>query len=135
MATSKYSNSTITVDNQRPAGPRLRAATQTGQTLTHDHAEAVRIAEILKALAHPIRLRIIAVLCLCEREYVNRIAEQLDVKQAIVSQQLGILRNRGLVETCRDNGFAYYRLAEPRIKEMVRCMEGCSITDPARAPR
>lgn len=92
----------------------------------YDNAErAVLLAEIVKAMAHPIRLQIIAILC--ERnEKVGRLAECLQVSQAIISQQLRILRMSGLVEATRENGFAWYQLAEPQLKKMIQCMEKCS---------
>lgn len=81
-------------------------------------------AEVLKAVAHPLRLRIVAVLC--ERtEHVNGLAGRLQAPQSIVSQQLRILRMRGLVSSTRENGLAVYRLAEPNLKKVVNCMEGC----------
>jgi DNA-binding transcriptional ArsR family regulator len=89
-------------------------------------ARARHLAEILKALAHPLRLRIVAILCKGD-QHVNGLAGVLGVKQAIVSQQLRILRMRGLVGVSRRDGYAYYRLAEPRLMDLVRCMEGCTV--------
>lgn len=94
--------------------------------LANDPARATHIAEILKALAHPIRIRIVAILCRGP-EHVNVLADQLGAKQAIISQQLRILRMGGLVEVARHSGRAFYSLAEPRLKELIQCMEGCSI--------
>jgi ArsR family transcriptional regulator len=87
-----------------------------------DRAE--RVAEVLKAVAHPLRLRIVALLCRGER-HVNGLVDELAAPQAIVSQQLRILRSRGLVEATRENGFARYRLAEPALRGLVGCMERC----------
>jgi ArsR family transcriptional regulator len=87
-----------------------------------DRAE--RVAEVLKAVAHPLRLRIVALLCRGER-HVNGLADELATPQPIVSQQLRILRARGLVEATRENGFARYRIAEPALRGLVGCMEKC----------
>ena len=83
-----------------------------------------RVVQILKAIAHPLRLRIVAILC-NEDQHVSGLSSELDVNQAIISQQLRILRMSGLVETSRRDGFAVYRLAEPRIKTLIRCVENC----------
>jgi DNA-binding transcriptional ArsR family regulator len=92
-----------------------------------DNAErAGEVAEILKAVAHPLRLRIIALLCKSEAE-VNALAEQLGAPQAIVSQQLRILRMHRLVRASRANGRATYQLLESRLRDLVNCMEHCSI--------
>jgi len=86
---------------------------------------AEHCAEVLKALAHPLRLQIVAILCEGE-QHVNGLAEMLEVKQSIVSQQLRILRMRSLVGVTRCNGFALYRIAEPNLINMVHCIEQCS---------
>ena len=85
---------------------------------------AAYLAEVLKALAHPARLRIIAVLCGGE-ESVSGLAARLALPPAIVSQQLRILRMSRLVAAERDAGFARYRLAQPRLRQLVDCLEGC----------
>lgn len=91
-----------------------------------DPQRAAKAAEIVKALGHPLRLRLIAILCESD-EHVSAMAEQLGAKQSIVSQQLRILRIQGLVDVVRQNGHAYYRLAEPRLRQLVQCIEGCSV--------
>jgi ArsR family transcriptional regulator len=83
------------------------------------------LAEILRAVAHPLRLRIIAILC-TEDVHVTALAERLGAKQAIVSQQLRSLRMLRLVDGKRENGLVRYRLAEPHLRELVRCLSGCS---------
>jgi ArsR family transcriptional regulator len=89
-----------------------------------DSNRAERVAEVLKAVAHPLRIRIVALLCGGEH-HVNGLAGELDAPQPIVSQQLRILRARGLVTATRENGFARYRLAEPALRDLVCCMEKC----------
>jgi DNA-binding transcriptional ArsR family regulator len=88
------------------------------------------LANMLKALGHPVRLRIIAVLGEGD-ENVGALAERLGTGPAIVSQQLRILRMSGLVEASRSEGFALYRLAQPRIRDLLRCLEKCPI-DPKK---
>jgi ArsR family transcriptional regulator len=87
-------------------------------------ARAAHLAEILRALGHPTRLRIIALLC-HQEIHVNELARQLGVKQAMVSQQLRILRLSGLVEARRKNGVSRYRLAEPHLRDLLSCLARC----------
>lgn len=94
--------------------------------LVQNEHRAMRAAEMIKAMAHPIRLRIIALLC-DQPLHVSALTEHLQLKQAVVSQQLRILRMHGLVESERLDGFSYYRLANPRLKSFLNCVEGCSI--------
>ncbi|HEY6104636.1 MAG TPA: metalloregulator ArsR/SmtB family transcription factor [Anaeromyxobacteraceae bacterium] len=91
-----------------------------------DAGRAEHCANVLKAVAHPLRLRIVAALCQGEA-HVNALAERLGASQAIVSQQLRILRMHGLVEARRANGFARYRLLEPNLRSLVECMERCAV--------
>ena len=87
---------------------------------------AVHCAELLKAVAHPLRLRIVAILCQGPH-HVGALASDLEEPQAVVSQQLRILRLRGLVAFERRQGFAFYRLAEPALQDLIGCMERCSV--------
>jgi ArsR family transcriptional regulator len=93
--------------------------------LRSDPRKAERIAEILKAVAHPLRIRIVAVLCAGD-ETVGDLAERVGASQPIVSQQLRILRAQGLVGATRAGGFARYRITEPQLHHLVGCMEKCS---------
>jgi DNA-binding transcriptional ArsR family regulator len=85
---------------------------------------AGHLADILRALGHPLRLDIIA--CLSERERnVGSLAEQLKAKPAIVSQQLRILRSSRLVTVKRQGGLALYSLELPQLRRMVCCLSSC----------
>lgn len=81
-------------------------------------------AEILKAIGHPIRLQILVVLCKSQH-HVNELSECLDIPQSIISQQLRILRMKELVVATRKNGFAYYKIAKPRLRELLDCLAQC----------
>jgi ArsR family transcriptional regulator len=103
------------------------------ESLAEARPRASYLADILKALAHPARLRIVAALCEGE-ECVIGLAGRLGLPQAVVSQQLRILRMSGLVAAERNRGFARYRLARPRLRQLVACLEGCH-SETAGAPR
>jgi ArsR family transcriptional regulator len=90
----------------------------------HDTASANRAAAILKALGHPLRLRILALLDTGAHN-VSELCEELGAPQARVSQQLRILRGAELVGVVRANGHATYRLIEPNLHQMLGCVAGC----------
>lgn len=98
--------------------------------IVRDGERARRAAEVLRAVAHPVRLRIVAMLCEGEAN-VGDMVRQLGTTQAAVSQQLRILRMHGLVGAARANGFARYRLEEPALRDLTRCVGHCD----GRAPR
>ncbi|MFH1176471.1 MAG: metalloregulator ArsR/SmtB family transcription factor [Acidobacteriota bacterium] len=85
---------------------------------------AIHLAEILRALGHPIRLRLIALLCHQDLN-VSALAQRLGVNQAIISQQLRILRLSGLVAARRVAGTARYRLIEPHLRDLISCLARC----------
>jgi ArsR family transcriptional regulator len=91
-----------------------------------DLDRAEHLAEVLKAVAHPLRLRLVAALCVTPR-HVNELAKTLGASQAIVSQQLRILRMNRLVAADRANGMAVYRLVEPQLKNLLACLESCRV--------
>lgn len=99
------------------------------KSLVEERPRAAFLADILKALAHPARLRIVAALCEGEENVIG-LAERLDIPQAIVSQQLRILRMSGLVAAVRIKGYARYGLAQPRLRELIACLEGCHAESP-----
>jgi len=100
------------------------------RTLGTDRQRVDDVAGILKALGHPLRLRLVALLSEGD-EHVNALAARLEVEPAIVSQQLAILRMHGLVAATRVNGQAVYRIVDPRIHRLLRCMDSHN-TQPAR---
>jgi ArsR family transcriptional regulator len=75
-------------------------------------------AEILKVLGHPVRLKIVAGLCLQECN-VKHIWECLGLPQATVSQHLALLKNKGVIEGKRDGVEVYYSVINPLAKKIV----------------
>jgi DNA-binding transcriptional ArsR family regulator len=76
------------------------------------------LTRIYKALAHPVRLQLLHMLahqegCVCH--LVNWVRRP----QPYVSQQLGILREVGLVVDRRDGQTIYYRVVSPVVKSLL----------------
>ena len=79
--------------------------------------------EELKALAHPLRFRILEVLRDGERN-VGQIEEASGIGQPALSQQLGVLRKAGLVETRKDAKLVYYSLGSDALGELAALVGG-----------
>jgi DNA-binding transcriptional ArsR family regulator len=94
-------------------------------SISHDPDRAEQVAGILKALGHPLRIRIVSLLVSDGTCHVGGLAEQLDAPQSIISQHLRILRMQRLVAAERRDGFAWYDLAEPQLVQLLACLEGC----------
>jgi len=79
--------------------------------------------EELKALAHPLRFRILEVLRDGERN-VGEIENASGIGQPALSQQLGVLRKAGLVETRKDAKLVYYSLGSVSLGELAASVGG-----------
>ena len=78
-------------------------------------------AELLKALAHPVRLCIVH--GLMENQCnVNKMTACLEMPQSTVSQQLGILRNKGIIKGRRQGTEICYEVVNARVKQIVSLM-------------
>jgi len=81
----------------------------------------VRVARTLKAVAHPERLRILHLLEGGERS-VGAIVEALGAKPAVTSQQLGLMRDRGVLAARREGNHVYYRIANRHVVNVIHCI-------------
>src|SRR4030067_113199 len=71
-------------------------------------------AEICKTLSNPIRLEILTKLR-DGKKSVNELAALTGIRQATVSQNLAVLRQRGVVTTRREGINVYYDVANPKV--------------------
>ncbi|GAA3113919.1 sulfite-sensing transcriptional repressor BigR [Rhizobium viscosum] len=82
---------------------------------------AGEVAILLKVLAHPVRLMLACTLA--EGEYsVGGLEEKLDIHQPTLSQQLGVLRDAGVVETRREAKQIFYRLTEEKAAQLIQAL-------------
>jgi DNA-binding transcriptional ArsR family regulator len=78
-------------------------------------------SEILKALAHPARLEIVAGLLKNECN-VTEIQKRLHLPQSTVSQHLRVLRNSGIIKARQEGTMRCYKVIDSRAKEIVEIM-------------
>jgi ArsR family transcriptional regulator len=98
-----------------PAEPRRGTRLRPGASLE-------RVVDILKLLAHPLRLRIIA--ALCERDHhVGALAVRLGVRSTTISQAVSEMRRQRLVSSTRRSGYAVYTLREQALRDLVAWAE------------
>jgi ArsR family transcriptional regulator len=75
-------------------------------------------AEFFKALAHPVRIRLLEVLRHGERS-VQELQAALKLDQATVSQQLAILRARQVVTTRKEGTTVRYAVLDTRVGSLL----------------
>ena len=94
--------------------------------------QAGQVVSLLKVIGNPDRL-----LLLCQMlqgEYsVGELEEMLDIHQPTLSQQLGVLRNEGLVATRRDGKYIYYSVAHPHVQVILETLHRLYCTTPQSA--
>ncbi len=87
-----------------------------------DNQEHIELAaHALKAIAHPLRLKILCVIG--DREAcVQEIVEAVGTSQSNISQHLAILRDKGVMVTRKDANRVYYRIGNERILLLIGMM-------------
>lgn len=78
------------------------------------------LADLLKALAHPTRIKILELLkggelCVCD------LIPRLGLEQSNVSQHLAVLRREGLVSSYKDGLRVIYRVEHPEVFDLLGC--------------
>jgi ArsR family transcriptional regulator len=82
----------------------------------------IRVAEIQKAMAHPIRLQILRALSAEGEACVCHLENLLGVRQAALSQQLAKLRDGGLVKDQREGTNVYYSLRDVSLAQFIEIL-------------
>ena len=75
-------------------------------------------AEMFKALAHPIRIKILEVLRESEKN-VTELQNVLGLDQSTVSQQLSLLRNKNLIATRKVGSSVFYSVSDPLLFDIL----------------
>jgi ArsR family transcriptional regulator len=75
-------------------------------------------AQFFRALAHPVRIRILEILVRGEHT-VQQLQKALDLEQPLVSQQLAVLRNRGIVTSEKQGLSVRYAVRDQAIGQLL----------------
>lgn len=92
------------------------------QNILADYERLERTAHLLKVLAHPVRLCIVAGLLRTGECNVNKIQTCLDLPQSTVSQHLARLREAGVVVATRVGVEVFYHVAEGEMTGLIRSL-------------
>ncbi|MBY0575496.1 MAG: metalloregulator ArsR/SmtB family transcription factor [Gallionellaceae bacterium] len=92
-----------------------------GNKLIDREQDIRQAAQAIKAIAHPLRLKILCVLG--DREIsVQDIVEQVGTSQSNISQHLAILRDKGVLATRKHANRVFYRIGDLRTLKLVGMM-------------
>ncbi len=76
------------------------------------------MVEILKALEHPVRFKIVHILMSGER-FVGELIKRLGKEQPLTSQQLSILKSRGVLKSRRNGNVVYYFIENSAVRNII----------------
>lgn len=94
----------------------------------NQHLQAEKLdqaTEMLKAIAHPVRLSIVHLLEGGKRLSVTEIFQTLNLEQANASHHLRILKDKGVLSLNREGKNIYYFLKHSQLTQVIRCIERC----------
>lgn len=95
--------------------------TPTPEAMLQLRASAGRACALLKAMANEDRLLLLCQLAEAERN-VGELQANTGIVQPTLSQQLGVLRDEGLVATRREGKFIYYQLASAEVLAVMQAL-------------
>lgn len=98
----------------------MGAAAENVEDLLITNEEDIRLAtRSLKAMAHPLRLKILCILGGTSEVSVQDIVEQVGTSQSNISQHLSILRDKGILAARKDANKVFYRIGDPKILNFI----------------
>jgi len=82
-------------------------------------------ANMLKAIAHPMRLAILKFLDNGKKLTVTEIHNLLNIEQSTTSHHLGILKDKGVLVSKREGKNTYYYLKHENLTHIIECVSRC----------
>lgn len=87
-----------------------------------------RASRSLKAMSHPLRLKILCTLG-AQEVSVQEIVERVGTSQSNISQHLAILRDKGILSSRKDANRVFYKVVDSRTLQLISMMRNvfCSM--------
>lgn len=82
-----------------------------------------RASDILKTIAHPVRLEIVDLLRENQKLSVTDIYEKLGLQQAVASHHLTLLKDKTVLKSEKNGKNIFYSLDKPQLLKVIDCME------------
>ncbi len=86
-----------------------------------------KAAYVLKAVAHPLRIKIIQMLNENKELNVSTIYKNLNAEQSLISHHLINMRDKGILDIRRSGKNIYYFLVDSAISEIIVCIYNSKI--------
>ncbi len=104
-----------------PSGGTMASMDADSNGLITRDEDIDRASRSLKAMSHPLRLKILCTLG-DQEVSVQDIVERVGTSQSNISQHLAILRDKGILSARKDANRVYYRVEDARTLALIRMM-------------
>jgi len=98
-------------------------------------SQATEVADILRALANERRLMILCKLVEWGEANVTALADAVGLSQSALSQHLAKMRDEKIVSFRRESQVLWYRIADPRIEQLLASLHTLFCAPPKRPAR
>ena len=88
-----------------------------------------QMAQVLKTIGHPLRLKVLEALELEEPLSVSEILERLpmEAEQSLLSHHLIKMKDKGILRSEKRGMHVFYRLSDRNLLRIFDCMEKCDL--------
>ncbi len=85
-----------------------------------------KAANMLKAIAHPMRIAILEFLENGKHLTVTEIHKYLQIEQSTTSHHLGILKDKGILGSKREGKNTFYFIRNENLNNLIECISKCA---------
>lgn len=100
----------------------MGVTTDTVQRLLANEEDLHHASRSLKAMAHPLRLKILCILGNATEASVQDLVDRVGTSQSNISQHLSILREKGILTSRKDANRVFYRIVDKQILHLMVAM-------------
>ncbi|MCP8967718.1 ArsR/SmtB family transcription factor [Ectobacillus ponti] len=88
-----------------------------------DEKGASQYAELLKLIAHPVRLRMLELVMQCGSISVKEMCEALGLPQPVISQHTTKMKKSRVLKAERKQLEVLYQVEDPRVRQIIALMQ------------
>jgi len=123
----QFCTSQISIDSFKAQTVVERIETELINLSSLDVERLERVANMLKAIAHPMRIAILGLLENEAKMTVSEIHQKLGIEQSSTSHHLGILKDKGVLGSKRDGKNTIYFLKHENFAKVIECVNRCPL--------
>jgi len=105
-----------------PGAERTTPGARAAQELLAKESDLQHASRSLKAMAHPLRLKILCILGGMKEASVQDLVDMVGTSQSNISQHLSILRDKEILGSRKVANKVYYRISDDQILRLIESM-------------